>query len=99
MLSRGGVFLYPHDSRDPKKPGKLRHIYEANPIALLMEQAGGAASTGRESILDVVPQTLHQRIAVIMGARDEVRLIDAYYDACPDINGVKARLESADKLA
>lgn len=83
VLSRGGVFLYPHDSRDPQKPGKLRQIYEANPIALLVEQAGGAASTGRASILDAVPQTLHQRIAVIMGARDEVRLIETYHESCP----------------
>jgi fructose-1,6-bisphosphatase len=83
VLSRGGVFLYPRDLRDPNKPGKLRQLYEANPIALLTEQAGGAASTGRESILDLVPQTLHQRIPVILGAVDEVRLIETYHQAGP----------------
>ena len=81
VLSRGGVFLYPYDRRDPHKPGKLRQLYEANPIAFLMEQAEGAASTGRAPILDLTPQTLHQRIPVILGATEEVRLIEAYHRA------------------
>ena len=79
VLSRGGIFLYPRDLRDPTKPGKLRQLYEANPMALLAEQAGGIASTGHQAILDLVPKTLHQRIPVILGASEEVRLIENYY--------------------
>lgn len=79
ILTRGGVFLYPRDSKDPAKPGRLRLLYEANPVAFLVEQAGGAASTGRERVLDVVPSGLHQRIPLIFGAADEVALIDRYH--------------------
>jgi fructose-1,6-bisphosphatase I / sedoheptulose-1,7-bisphosphatase len=79
ILTRGGVFLYPRDTKDPAKPGRLRLLYEANPIAFLVEQAGGAASTGRERVLDVVPAELHQRIPLIFGAADEVALIDRYH--------------------
>ncbi len=72
IMTRGGIFMYPWDNREPGKPGKLRLMYEANPMAWLAEQAGGAASTGRERILDVVPTQLHQRVSVILGSRNEV---------------------------
>jgi fructose-1,6-bisphosphatase I/sedoheptulose-1,7-bisphosphatase len=76
ILTRGGVFLYPRDSRDPAKPGRLRLLYEANPVAFLIEQAGGAASTGRQRLLDVLPTEIHQRISLIFGARQEVSRIE-----------------------
>jgi fructose-1,6-bisphosphatase I / sedoheptulose-1,7-bisphosphatase len=79
ILTRGGVFLYPRDTKDPAKPGRLRLLYEANPVSFLIEQAGGAASTGRERVLDVVPSGLHQRIPLIFGAESEVALIDRYH--------------------
>lgn len=79
ILTRGGVFLYPRDTKDPAKPGRLRLLYEANPIAFLIEQAGGAASTGRQRLLDVVPTSLHQRVPLIFGAAEEVALIDDYH--------------------
>ena len=79
ILTRGGVFLYPRDTKDPAKPGRPRLLYEANPVAFLIEQAGGAASTGRERILDVVPSSLHQRVPLIFGAAEEVALIDRYH--------------------
>ncbi|MHA6781691.1 class 1 fructose-bisphosphatase [Pseudonocardia saturnea] len=79
ILTRGGVFLYPRDSKDSAKPGRLRLLYEANPVAFLIEQASGAASTGRERILDVGPTGIHQRIPLIFGAKDEVALLDRYH--------------------
>lgn len=79
ILTRGGVFLYPRDSRDPAKPGKLRLMYEVNPVAFLIEQAGGSASTGRQRALDVVPSDVHQRISFVFGAREEVELIEDYH--------------------
>ncbi len=79
ILTRGGVFLYPRDSKDPARPGRLRLLYEANPVAFLIEQAGGAASTGRARVLDVVPSGLHQRIPLIFGATEEVERIDLYH--------------------
>jgi fructose-1,6-bisphosphatase I len=79
ILCRGGIFLYPFDTRDPKKPGKLRLLYEANPMGFLIEQAGGAASTGRERILDIQPQGLHQRVPVILGAKNEVERLVQYH--------------------
>jgi len=81
ILTRGGVFLYPWDKREPGKPGKLRLMYEANPMGWLVEQAGGAASTGRERILDVVPTHLHQRVSVILGSKNEVEHIVALHAA------------------
>jgi fructose-1,6-bisphosphatase len=78
-LGRGGVFMYPRDTRDLAKPGKLRLLYEANPMGWLVEQAGGRASTGRERILDITPTGLHQRVAVIMGSRNEVERLEAYH--------------------
>ncbi len=79
ILMRGGVFMYPRDTKDPTKPGRLRLLYEANPIAMLIEQAGGAASTGRGRLLDVQPEGLHQRVPVILGSREEVERIDRYH--------------------
>ncbi|GIL06136.1 class 1 fructose-bisphosphatase [Betaproteobacteria bacterium PRO7] len=79
ILMRGGVFMYPRDSKDPSKPGRLRLLYEANPMSLLIEQAGGAASTGRAPILDVAPAELHQRVPVILGSKAEVERIVRYH--------------------
>ena len=79
ILIRGGVFLYPFDTKDPKKPGKLRLLYEANPLAFLVEQAGGRASTGRGRLMAVQPTSLHQRIPVILGAADEVDRLEQYH--------------------
>jgi fructose-1,6-bisphosphatase I/sedoheptulose-1,7-bisphosphatase len=79
ILTRGGVFLYPRDTKDPAKPGRLRLLYEANPVAFIIEQAGGLASTGSARILDIKPEDLHQRIALIFGAREEVERIEQYH--------------------
>ncbi|MDM7457618.1 MAG: class 1 fructose-bisphosphatase, partial [Tepidimonas sp.] len=79
ILMRGGVFLYPRDMRDPTKPGRLRLLYEANPVGFLMEQAGGRASTGREPILHVQPTSLHQRIGLVFGSKSEVERIERYH--------------------
>jgi fructose-1,6-bisphosphatase I/sedoheptulose-1,7-bisphosphatase len=83
ILTRGGVFLYPRDSKDPTKEGRLRLLYEANPIAFLIEQAGGLATTGRVRILEVTPTELHQRIPFIFGSRDEVERIIRYHAELP----------------
>lgn len=79
ILSRGGVFMYPIDEKIREKGGRLRLLYEANPMAFIIEQAGGMASTGRGSILDVQPTSLHQRVPVIIGARNEVQRIVDYH--------------------
>jgi fructose-1,6-bisphosphatase I len=79
IMTRGGVFLYPWDAREPDRAGKLRLMYEANPMALLVEQAGGAASDGTQPILDIAPTALHQRVGVVLGAREEVDLIVAHH--------------------
>ncbi|TCO82445.1 D-fructose 1,6-bisphosphatase [Plasticicumulans lactativorans] len=79
VLCRGGVFLYPWDTKTAAKGGKLRLMYEANPVAMLIEQAGGLASTGTQRILDLQPDGLHQRVPVIMGSRHEVERIVAYH--------------------
>ncbi len=79
ILMRGGIFLYPMDEKCRTRGGKLRLLYEANPMSMLIEQAGGAASTGREPILDVRPRRLHQRIAVVLGSRDEVQTVLRYH--------------------
>jgi fructose-1,6-bisphosphatase len=80
ILIRGGLFMYPRDTKDPAKPGRLRLLYEANPMAMIVEQAGGAASTGRERILEVQPTQLHQRIPVILGSRHEVERLVRYHE-------------------
>ncbi|HEY6134381.1 MAG TPA: class 1 fructose-bisphosphatase [Rubrivivax sp.] len=79
ILMRGGVFMYPRDTKDPAKPGRLRLLYEANPIGLLMEQAGGRASTGRQPVLGVKPSGLHQRIGLVFGSKNEVERIERYH--------------------
>jgi len=79
ILIRGGVFMYPKDTKDPGKPGRLRLLYEANPVAMLAEQAGGRAITGHERLLDVVPTSLHQRVPLILGSRNEVERIQRYH--------------------
>ncbi|MDD1625279.1 MAG: class 1 fructose-bisphosphatase [Methylococcaceae bacterium] len=79
ILTRGGVFLYPFDLRDPSRPGKLRIMYEANPMAFIIEQAGGACSTGRERILDIKPTGIHQRVPLVLGSKKEVERIVAYH--------------------
>ncbi len=79
ILMRGGVFLYPRDTKDPIKPGRLRLLYEANPIGFLMEQAGGRASTGRQAVLGVTPTQLHQRIGLVFGSKHEVERIERYH--------------------
>ena len=79
ILMRCGVFLYPRDTKDPTKPGRLRLLYEANPIGFVMEQAGGRASTGRQPMLGVKPTELHQRIGLVFGSKNEVERIERYH--------------------
>jgi len=81
ILNRGGIFMYPADAREPDKPGKLRLMYEANPMAFIVEQAGGAATDGKMRILDIQPTTLHQRVAVFIGSRNEVQRVTEYHAA------------------
>ncbi|PKU25319.1 class 1 fructose-bisphosphatase [Telmatospirillum siberiense] len=84
ILCRGGVFMYPVDVRNAKQGGKLRLMYEANPMAFIVEQAGGMAITGRDRIMDLQPQGLHQRVGVVLGSKNEVERIQRYhreYDA------------------
>ncbi|MFN9031578.1 MAG: class 1 fructose-bisphosphatase [Betaproteobacteria bacterium] len=75
IMQRGGIFLYPWDKREPDKPGKLRLMYEANPMAMLVEQAGGMATDGRQRILNIEPTQLHQRVSVMLGSRNEVEYV------------------------
>jgi fructose-1,6-bisphosphatase I len=79
ILMRGGIFMYPWDQREPEKPGKLRLMYEANPMGWLIEQAGGAATNGRQRILDVQPTKLHERVSVILGSKNEVERVTSYH--------------------
>ena len=79
ILTRGGVFLYPWDARNPDTPGKLRLMYEANPMAFLIEQAGGLAINGPQRILDIQPQKLHERVSVMLGSRNEVERLKTYH--------------------
>ena len=84
ILMRGGVFMYPRDTKDPGKAGRLRLLYEANPIGFIMEQAGGRASTGRAPVLALQPTSLHQRIGFIFGSRNEVERIERYHQEPQD---------------
>ncbi|MBD7977018.1 MULTISPECIES: class 1 fructose-bisphosphatase [Pseudomonas] len=79
ILTRGGVFMYPRDAREPEKPGKLRLMYEANPMSMIIEQAGGASTDGHQRILDIQPDSLHQRVAVFLGSKEEVERITQYH--------------------
>ena len=81
ILTRGGIFMYPYDSRDPSKAGKLRLMYEGNPMSFLIEQAGGAASNTLQPIMDVEPHHIHQRVPVILGSKEEVERINRYHKA------------------
>jgi fructose-1,6-bisphosphatase I len=79
ILNRGGVFMYPADMRDPSQPGKLRLMYEANPMAMIVEQAGGAATDGQGRIMDIQPTKLHQRVPVFLGSKEEVEIVTRYH--------------------
>jgi fructose-1,6-bisphosphatase I len=79
LLTRGGIFMYPWDAREPSKPGKLRLMYEANPMSMIIEQAGGAAIDGTRRILDIQPDQLHQRVSVILGSKNEVMRVSEYF--------------------
>lgn len=79
ILCRSGIFMYPYDLKDPTKAGRLRLMYEANPMSMLMEQAGGASTTGRVRILEIEPTNLHQRVPVIIGSKNEVELVTSYH--------------------
>ncbi len=79
IMTRGGVFMYPWDKREPHKPGKLRLMYEANPMSWLIEQAGGAATNGRQRILEIQPTQLHERVSVILGSKNEVDRVTSYH--------------------
>ncbi len=79
IMTRGGVFMYPWDQREPEKPGKLRLMYEANPMGWLVEQAGGAATNGQQRILDIQPAKLHERVSVILGSKNEVERVTRYH--------------------
>lgn len=79
VLSRGGVFMYPWDKRDPKKAGKLRLMYEANPMSFLVEQAGGASINGTQTIMDLQPTGLHERVSVMLGSKEEIERLRQYH--------------------
>ncbi len=85
VLTRGGIFMYPYDLKDPTKEGRLRLLYEANPIGFIVEQAGGLCSTGRKRIMDIDPKDIHQRVPVVLGAKNEVNRVISYhkeFDSC-----------------
>ncbi len=79
ILTRGGVFMYPWDRREPHKAGKLRLLYEANPMSWLIEQAGGASTNGKQRILDLQPSQLHERVSVMLGSKNEVERVTQYH--------------------
>ena len=79
ILCRGGIFMYPWDKREPEKAGKLRLMYEANPMSWLVEQAGGASTNGKQRILDIAPGKLHERVSVILGSKNEVERVTSYH--------------------
>ena len=79
ILCRGGIFMYPWDKREPEKAGKLRLLYEANPMSWLVEQAGGASTNGKQRILDIEPGKLHERVSVILGSKNEVEKVTSYH--------------------
>jgi fructose-1,6-bisphosphatase I len=79
ILTRGGIFMYPWDKREPEKAGKLRLLYEANPMSWLIEQAGGIATNGKQRIMDITPTKLHERVSVFMGSKNEVERVTRYH--------------------
>jgi fructose-1,6-bisphosphatase I/sedoheptulose-1,7-bisphosphatase len=90
-LLRGGVFLYPRDNKEPARAGRLRLLYEANPIGFIIEQAGGRASTGRQPVLGVEPGSLHQRVGFVFGSKSEVERIERYH-AEPNVRDIATPL-------
>ena len=80
VLIRGGIFLYPLDTKSGTKGGKLRLLYEASPMSFIVEQAGGLSSTGRERIMEIKPNDVHQRVPVILGSKNEVERLGFYYE-------------------
>jgi fructose-1,6-bisphosphatase I/sedoheptulose-1,7-bisphosphatase len=93
ILTRGGVFLYPADTKEPARAGRLRLLYEANPIAFIVEQAGGLASTGRQRILEVTPRSIHDRVPLVFGSRSEVKTIERYHRAHDEGREPTSRLD------
>ena len=89
ILMRGGVYLYPKDNKVPAKSGRLRLLYELNPMSWLVEQAGGQSSTGRERVLEITPSEIHQRAPIIIGSKNEVELVISYYQAFDNSNAIK----------
>ena len=81
IMTRGGIFMYPWDKREPNKPGKLRLMYEANPMSFLVEQAGGVATNGLQRIMEIQPTQLHERVSVMLGSRNEVDIVTGYHQA------------------
>ena len=79
ILTRGGIFMYPRDNKDPSKPGRLRLMYEANPMSFLVEQAGGASTNGLQRIMELQPGGLHERVSVVLGSKNEVDRVTAYH--------------------
>jgi fructose-1,6-bisphosphatase I len=79
ILIRGGVFLYPLDSKNAAQGGRLRLMYEANPMSFIVEQAGGISTTGKQPIMALIPESIHQRVPVIMGSKDEVERLITYH--------------------
>jgi fructose-1,6-bisphosphatase I len=79
IMTRGGIFMYPWDKREPTKPGKLRLMYEANPMSFLIEQAGGASTNGTQRIMEIAPKQLHERVSVVLGSKNEVERVTAYH--------------------
>ena len=79
IMARGGIFMYPWDKREPNKPGKLRLMYEANPMGWLVEQAGGAATNGLQRIMEIQPKQLHERVSVMLGSKNEVERVTGYH--------------------
>jgi len=80
ILTRGGMFTYPWDAREPAKPGKLRLMYEGNPMSMLIEQAGGLSSTCYSRIMEVEPDHIHQRVSIALGSREEVETLIKYHE-------------------
>ncbi|WP_104403141.1 class 1 fructose-bisphosphatase [Vibrio penaeicida] len=95
ILMRGGIYLYPADSRENIKNGRLRLLYEANPMSFIIEQAGGAATTGHKRLLSVVPESLHQRVPVILGAKEEVERLTRYYKETDDSNQLNLKKQTS----
>ena len=79
VLTRGGIFMYPYDTRNENTSGKLRLMYEVNPMGFIVEQAGGACSTGRERTMTISPDDIHQRVPVILGSKNEVERVVSYH--------------------